>query len=53
MKVTTTLNLENIITNLLDNADSSQLIELYHFFDEVCVEAEEELIRIGVWESDE
>lgn len=53
MKVLATVNLKELLMEYVDLAESNELIEMYHLLDEACVEIENELIRMGVWEDDE
>jgi len=53
MKVLATINLKELLLEHIEETDSNELIEMYHLLDEACVEIEDELIRMGVWEEDE
>lgn len=53
MKVSVTVNLKKLLSFYIQEANSAELIEMYHLLDDACVEIEDELIRMGVWEEDE
>jgi len=53
MKVLAAVNLKELLLNCVEVGDSSELIEMYHLLDDACVEIENELISMGVWEEDE
>lgn len=53
MKVLATVNLKELLKEYIEEANAAELTEMYHLVDDACVEIEDELIRMGVWEEDE
>jgi hypothetical protein len=53
MKALVSVNVEDVLFDALQAATESELITLYDILDNTCVEIENELIELGVWEEDD
>lgn len=53
MNVLAVINLKQILIEHIEEGNANELIDMYNLLDEACVEIEDELIRMGVWEEDE
>lgn len=53
MKVLVIVNFKELLNEYIEEVNLVEFIEMYYLFDDVCVEIEDELICMGVWEEDE
>ena len=53
MKALVSVDVRTVVDDAVEGATENELVKLYNYLDAKCVEIEQELIDMGVWEEDD